>query len=66
MNVNEAIAFEKEIKDLNRKKKKAIIKDNWNPLKSVSECRNQTSHKNFSTIGISSESVNEKSDFSTR
>jgi predicted GIY-YIG superfamily endonuclease len=38
MNVNEAIAFEKEMKDLNRKKKKAIIKDNWNPIKSVSEC----------------------------
>ncbi len=66
MNVNEAIAFEKQIKGWNRKKKEAIIKDNWNLLKSLSECRNQTSHKNFSTNGISSESLNEKSDFSNR
>jgi putative endonuclease len=47
MNVNDAISFEKQVKGWSRKKKEAVISDNWNLLKSLSECKNQTSHKNF-------------------
>ena len=42
-----AIEWEKRIKDWNRKKKEALIKENWDQLKMEAECRNETSHKNF-------------------
>jgi putative endonuclease len=45
--VKEAISFEKQVKGLGRKKKEAIIDGNWERLKSLAECRNVTSHKNF-------------------
>ena len=45
--VTEAIAFEKQVKGWTRKKKEAIIADNWERLKSLSECKNMTTHKNF-------------------
>lgn len=44
---NQAIAFEKQIKGWSRKKKEAIINDNWDELKSLAICHNKTSHKNF-------------------
>lgn len=45
--IQEAIAFEKQVKGWSRKKKEAIIQNNWQLLKSLSECKNYTSHKNF-------------------
>lgn len=45
--IQEAIAFEKQVKGWGRKKKEAIIQNNWQLLKSLSECKNHTSHKNF-------------------
>jgi len=45
--VNQAIAFEKQVKGWSRKKKEAIINDSWDDLKKLSECVNETSHKNF-------------------
>jgi putative endonuclease len=45
--VKEAISFEKQVKGWSRKKKLAIINDNWIKLKELSECKNKTSHKNF-------------------
>lgn len=45
--VNEAISFEKQVKGWSRKKKQAIINDNWLKLKELSECKNETSHRNF-------------------
>ncbi|WP_317195089.1 GIY-YIG nuclease family protein [Algoriphagus oliviformis] len=45
--VKEAIAFEKQVKGWSRKKKEAMINGDWNQLKSLAECRNGTSHKNF-------------------
>jgi putative endonuclease len=45
--INEAINFEKQIKGWSRKKKEAIINDNWDKLKELSICKNTTSHKNF-------------------
>lgn len=45
--VKEAIAFEKQVKGWSRKKKEAIIQNDWQLLKSLSECKNHTSHKNF-------------------
>jgi len=44
---NQAIAFEKQVKGWTRKKKEAIIKDDWDKLKVLAECKNETSHKNF-------------------
>ena len=41
-----AILWEKRIKDWNRKKKEALIKENWDQLKIEAECKNETSHKN--------------------
>ncbi|WP_111671631.1 GIY-YIG nuclease family protein [Algoriphagus litoralis] len=45
--IQEAIAFEKQVKGWSRKKKEAIIQNNWQQLKFLSECKNHTSHKNF-------------------
>ncbi len=47
MEIKEAIAFEKQLKGWSRKKKEAIIQDNWKLLKSLSECKNESSHKNY-------------------
>ena len=40
----QAIAFEKRIKGWSRKKKEAIINDDWEKLKQFSICKNETSH----------------------
>lgn len=45
--VYQAIAFEKQVKGWSRKKKEAIINNNWEDLKKLSECLNESSHKNF-------------------
>ncbi|KIO51107.1 GIY-YIG nuclease family protein [Flavobacterium hibernum] len=45
--VNQAIAFEKQVKGWSRKKKEAIINDKWEDLKNLSECLNKTTYKNF-------------------
>jgi putative endonuclease len=37
--VNQAIAFEKQVKGWNRKKKEAIINDNWHLLPELSKRR---------------------------
>jgi putative endonuclease len=42
----EAIEFEKKIKGWSRKKKQAIINNNWEKLKELSICKNFTSHSN--------------------
>lgn len=45
--INQAIAFEKQVKGWSRKKKEAIINDKWEDLKKLSECLNETTHKIF-------------------
>jgi putative endonuclease len=45
--VNQAIAFEKQLKGWSRKKKEAIIEGRWELLKPLAECTNKTSHKNY-------------------
>jgi putative endonuclease len=40
-----AIKWEKRIKDWNRRKKIALINENWGQLKIAAECKNITSHK---------------------
>lgn len=47
ININEAIAFEKQVKGWSRKKKEALIERNWDKLKELAECKNITSHKNY-------------------
>ena len=44
---NLAIIWEKKIKDWSRKKKEALIKENWDQLKIEAACKNYTSHKNL-------------------
>ncbi|WP_454047225.1 GIY-YIG nuclease family protein [Chryseobacterium sp. Marseille-Q8038] len=38
----QAIAFEKQVKGWSRKKKEAIINDNWDKLRELSICRNDS------------------------
>lgn len=45
--INQAINFEKKIKGWTRKKKEAIIQNNWDKLKELSICKNNSSHKYF-------------------
>lgn len=50
--MNQAIAFEKQVKGWSRKKKEAIINDKWEDLKNLSECLNKTTHKNFNKKNV--------------
>ena len=43
--VNQAIAFEKQVKGWSRKKKEALMNSDWDTLKILAECNNETSHK---------------------
>ncbi len=45
--IEQAITFEKQVKGWSRKKKEAIINDNWEKLKDLSICQNESHHKNF-------------------
>lgn len=45
--INQAIAFEKQVKGWNRKKKEALINDEWERLPELAKCRNETSHTRF-------------------
>jgi len=47
--VNQAIAFEKQLKGWNRKKKEAVINGDWDMLKVLAECKNET---HFSNKGV--------------
>ena len=42
-----AISFEKRVKNWSRKKKEALIEQNWEKLKQYAQCKNETTHKNF-------------------
>ena len=44
--IDDAIAIEKQIKGWTRKKKQAIINNDWDALPELSRCLNETSHKN--------------------
>ena len=41
---NKAIDREKQIKGWGREKKKALIEQNWDKLRLLAECKNETSH----------------------
>jgi putative endonuclease len=45
--VNQAIDFEKQVKGWSRKKKEAIINDNWGKLKELSVCQNKSHSDNI-------------------
>ncbi|MEQ8908723.1 MAG: GIY-YIG nuclease family protein [Vicingaceae bacterium] len=42
-----AIAFEKKIKKWSAKKKQALINENWEELKQLSKCMNESSHDGY-------------------
>jgi len=46
-NIQEAFYREKQIQGWNRKKKEALIKSNFNALKTLSECQNKSHFKNI-------------------
>ena len=43
LDINHAIAFEKQLKGWSRKKKEAIIEGKWEKLKELSVCKNNSS-----------------------
>jgi putative endonuclease len=45
-----AIAFEKQLKGWSRKKKEALIEQDWDKLKVLAECKNKTSYKNYRKV----------------
>jgi putative endonuclease len=45
--ITQAISFEKQVKGWSRKKKEAIINDNWEKLKELSVCQNKSHSDNF-------------------
>ena len=45
--VNQAIAFEKQVKGWSRKKKEAIINDKWEDLKKLAACQNESNSNNY-------------------
>ncbi|HMR18905.1 MAG TPA: hypothetical protein PKA53_06375 [Sphingobacterium sp.] len=45
--VNQAIAFEKQIKGWSRKKKEALIRENWEEMKEFAKCKNDSHYKNY-------------------
>jgi len=46
--INNAFEWEKRIKGWSRKKKECLINDNFEKLKELSECKNETHYKNKS------------------
>ena len=54
LDVNQAIEFEKQVKGWRREKKEALIKGDWDILKGLAECLNETSHRNFLESRLSS------------
>ena len=45
--IDQAIAFEKQVKGWSRKKKEAIINDKWEKLKELSICQNNSHSENL-------------------
>jgi putative endonuclease len=43
------IAFEKPIKGWSRKKKEALIRENWEEMKEFAKCKNNSHYKNYSS-----------------
>ncbi len=43
----QAFAWETQLKKWSRKKKEALIQENWHKIKELAECKNESSHKNF-------------------
>ncbi len=44
--IRDAIAFERQVKGWSRKKKEALIRGDFDLLKILSECKNETHYKN--------------------
>ncbi|MBK8498263.1 MAG: GIY-YIG nuclease family protein [Flavobacteriales bacterium] len=51
---DQARAWEKKLKGWSRAKKEAVIKERWNDLPSLAECKNESHHRNKSIEGPSS------------
>ena len=49
MDANQAIELEKQIKGWSRKKKEALINQEWDKLKIYAKCNNESSHEFFNS-----------------
>ncbi len=47
--INQAITFEKQLKGWSRRKKEAVINGDWDILKVLAECKNESHFKNMKT-----------------
>ncbi len=45
--ITQAVALEKQIKGWTRKKKEALINEEWDKLPDLAKCLNKTSHENY-------------------
>ena len=45
--LKQAIAFEKQVNGWTRKKKEALIEKNWDKIKELAVCINESSHTNY-------------------
>ncbi len=45
--IQDAISWEKQLKDWSRAKKEALIKRDWERVRKYSECRNKSHSKNY-------------------
>jgi putative endonuclease len=43
----QAFAWETQLKKWSRKKKEALIQENWSKIKELAECNNESSYKNY-------------------
>lgn len=67
----QAISFEKQVKGWSRKKKEALINDNWELLHGLAECKNESHCRGFDSKAFgavhrdfdSAQSDNEKNQF---
>jgi|SRR3989344_3052779 len=57
--VQDAIAAEKQIKKWSRKKKEALIKGDFELLRSLAECQNETHAKNLKNVSCRAETRHE-------
>ena len=55
LDIQDGILLEKQIKNWSRKKKIAIIKEEWDVLHLLSECKNSSHSINFSLDGVHAE-----------
>jgi len=55
MDIQDAIQLERQIKSWSKEKKRALMAENWDMLRLLSECKNLSNSKNLSLDGVYTE-----------